>query len=288
MRYHEPVMLAESMLYLDVTPGRRYIDATLGGGGHTAEILRRGGIVLGIDTDNDALNYVHTHIVPQFPSTQLKTAHGNFRDIKTIAVSHSWSPVDGVLFDLGVSSWQFDQPARGFSYRFEDAQLDLRLDQSKGIPAFDIVNKSSEEELYEIISTFGEEERARSISRAILSARKVRPLVTAGDVRNALTIARITPAPEVLSRIYQALRIAVNAELTALDAALGDLKDIVVKHGRVVILSYHSLEDRKVKRFFAGDSWQELTKKPVMAAQNETEMNRRSRSAKLRAAEKLT
>lgn len=288
MRYHEPVLLQETMEYLNVSSGKRYIDATLGGGGHTAEILRRGGSVLGIDTDKDALDFVHTNIAPRFPQSHFVTTYGNFKDIKTIALSHAWSPVDGVLFDLGVSSWQFDQPERGFSYRFSQTPLDLRLDQSQGAPAVEYVNTSSEEDLYEIISTFGEEERARSISRAFLSARKIKKITTADDVKSALSLAHISPTPELLSRIYQALRIAVNDELNVLDTALRDLNEIVVKNGRVVILSYHSLEDRKVKRFFTGRNWKELTKKPIMASQKEIQINRRARSAKLRAAEKLT
>lgn len=285
MNYHIPVLLEEVTRFLDVRPGCRYVDATLGGGGHTRRMLELGGQVLGIDTDTDALGYVKTHLGAEYSAPQLQTAYGNFRDIARIVRDHQWSPVHGVLFDLGVSSWQFDTPGRGFSYRFESSPLDLRLDQTRGTPAADLINRLSEEELYEVIAKFGEEERARSISRALVSARKVKPIATSGDLQQALVQAHVPSVPEVLSRVYQALRIAVNDELESLETALDQVRGILAEHGRIVIISYHSLEDRRVKRYLGSGGWKELTKKPVMATDAEREQNSRSRSAKLRAAE---
>lgn len=264
MRPHTPVLVKEVIEGLDVLPGKRFIDATYGGGGHAREIERVGGEVLGIDIDPD------THAV-----------HGNFRDIVAIAKREGFEDIDGILFDLGVSSHQLDTPERGFSYRFTNAPLDLRMDQDgSGETAAQLVNRVSEGELYDILSRFGEEELAGTIARAVVSARAVKLIETTGDL-----VRIIGMKPAVLSRVFQALRIVVNDELGALKEGLAGAKKLLKPGGRLVVISFHSLEDRIVKRFM--NDWKVLTKRPIRAQGNERETNSRSRSAKLRIAQKL-
>ncbi len=283
--YHKAVLVKEAIDGLGVVSDKRYIDATLGGGGHLEEIIRRGGIVLGIDTDREAVEFVRQKVEKK----QATLVQGNFRDIETIARSHGFDHVDGILFDLGVSSHQLDMPQRGFSYRFGDAPLDLRLNQSEGETAASLLQRLSEEELYEIFAHFGEEERARPIARAICRARAIKPIRSVGQlvsiVQAVVVDQRLQPA--VLSRIFQALRIAVNDEIGALKAGLEGSRKLLGKGGRLAVISFHSLEDRMVKRFFQREDWNTLTKKPIVARDIEVEQNRRARSAKLRIAEKL-
>lgn len=255
---HIPVLVKEVIEGLEVKEGKKYIDATVGGGGHSDAIRRLGGEVLGIDTDPDTT-----------------AIHGNFRDIENIAREHGWTRVSGILFDLGVSSHQLDTPKRGFSYRFPDAPLDMRLGGS-GITAKELIEKSSEEELYEILATFGEVIGARRLSHAIKSAR---PLTT-GEL---LTIVGKRDAPQV----FQAIRIAVNDELGALKEGLEGAGRLLEKGGRLVVISFHSLEDRIVKQFMKRGGLRIVTKKPIVATHDEVMKNSRSRSAKLRIAEKL-
>ncbi len=291
--YHKPVLVKEVIDGLNVSLGKRYIDATLGGGGHAIEIVKRGGILLGIDVDQEALEFTKQKF--EIGSKTLekigkwKLVQGNFGDIETIARAHGFDHVDGILFDLGVSSHQLDTPSRGFSYRFADAPLDLRLHQYEGETAASLLQRLSEEELYEIFVHFGEEERARPIARAICRARAVRSIVTTGQLVTVVqsVIADTHQQPAMLSRIFQALRIAVNDEIGALKAGLEGSGKLLVKGGRLVVISFHSLEDRIVKQFFQSDDWNILTKKPIVARDIEIQQNRRARSAKLRIAEKL-
>ncbi len=257
MKPHIPVLLREAVEGLQVAPGKRFIDATYGSGGHAREIERLGGKVLGIDTDPDT-----------------EATHGNFRHIENIAKKHGFERVDGILFDLGVSSHQLDTPERGFSYRFEDAPLDLRLNQNEGIPASQYVREVSESELYEILAKFGEVERAGALAHDIKSARPV----TTGEL---LAIVGKNLAPQV----FQAIRIAVNDELNALKEGLLGAKKLIKPGGRLVVISFHSLEDRMVKQYMS--DWKVITKKPIIAGQEERKSNPRSRSAKLRIAERI-
>ncbi|OGG34504.1 16S rRNA (cytosine(1402)-N(4))-methyltransferase [Candidatus Gottesmanbacteria bacterium RIFOXYB1_FULL_47_11] len=262
-QYHTPVMVEEVLAGLQAAPGKRFIDATAGGGGHTRAIEKLGGTVLGIDTDPDATR-----------------VRGNFRDIESIAKEHGFSAVDGILFDLGVSSHQLDTPERGFSYRFEDAPLDLRMNQNEGMPAGELLQKISEQELYEILAAFGEEEHSRAIAALILRRRRVKPIATTGDL---LHLIDKREAPQV----FQALRIAVNDELNALKEGLRGAKNLISPGGRLVVISFHSLEDRIVKLFMKTDAWKLITKKPMVPSAREVYENKRARSAKLRIAEKL-
>lgn len=259
---HIPVLLKEAVDGLDVKPGGMYIDATFGSGGHTAEIERLGGRVLTIDVD---------------PNT-LAAVKGNFRDIEKIAKENGYEWVDGILFDLGVSSMQLNTPERGFSYRYK-GPLDLRFDQTKGKTASDIVNTYSEGELYEIFSKFGEENGARALARLVVRARQVAPINTTERLVEVVDSSKPT-----LSRIFQALRIEVNDELGALKAGLTGAKALLKDGGMLVVISFHSLEDRIVKQFMRENGWAVITQKPIIPADSEARNNPRARSAKLRVA----
>ncbi len=281
-KYHTPVLLQEVIDGLQVTAGKRFIDATLGGGGHAFEILRRGGLVLGIDEDNEAIRENTQLIGPH-----CRIVQGNFRDIETIAKNNGFDTVDGVLFDLGVSSHQLDTPSRGFSFRFDEAALDMRFGDSSKSSAREIVNNSSFDELFNIFATFGEEERAGVIAKKILLVRKTSPIATVGRLKECIESAIGTGNRNSVARIFQALRIAVNSELTALQAGLTGAMKLVRVGGRIAVISFHSLEDRIVKRFFLNKQLKVIDKKPIIPNSKEQQQNPRSKSAKLRIAEKI-
>lgn len=279
-QYHIPIMMNEVMEGLQVAPGKRFIDATVGGGGHGQEIVKRGGALLGIDTDTDAVDEAKKYI-------QGTIVQGNFRDIEEIAKKNGFSLVDGILFDLGVSSHQLDIQARGFSYRFGDAPLDLRLNQHEGKPASDYLAHMGAEELYEILATYSEEEHSRAVSTAVVRARVDRDIATTGDLLKIITdVVGERNASAAASRVFQALRIYVNDEFGALKQGLAGAKELLKPGGRLVVISFHSLEDRIVKQFLRSDGWKLIMKKPMVASEQEQMENRRSRSAKLRIAEK--
>ncbi len=288
--FHTPVLLKEAIEGLAIKPGGKYIDATLGGGGHGIEIVKRGGTLLGIDLDEEAINYTEKFLSSQVSELKDKwrLVKGNFGDIEKIAKENSFSEVDGILFDLGVSSHQIDTAERGFSYRFEENELDLRFDQNENVPASEIVKHLSEDELYEIFAKFGEEKRARAIAHALVSARHLKPIVKVGDL--AGLVAKVVPKFDLnstLSRVFQALRIAVNDETQNLSQGLRGAQNLLAGGGRLAVISVHSLEDRVVKQFLRQGRWKILTKKPLMATPDELHRNIRARSAKLRIAQKL-
>lgn len=265
-------MLVDVMEGLQVAPGKRFIDATVGGGGHAGEMVNRGAVVLGIDTDKEA--------VKENEGARWKVVQGNFRNIEAIAKTSGFEAVDGVLFDLGVSSHQLDTAGRGFSYRFADASLDLRLNQSEGVPASEYLRTVTEEELYDTLATYGEEEHSRAIAALIVRTRRVSPIETTGDLLQLVD-------KKAASQVFQALRIAVNDELGALKEGLNGAKALIRPAGRMAVISFHSLEDRIVKQFFKSDAWKLITKKPLVPGIDEVNANKRARSAKLRIAEKL-
>ncbi|MEK7533701.1 MAG: 16S rRNA (cytosine(1402)-N(4))-methyltransferase RsmH [Patescibacteria group bacterium] len=303
--FHESVLLKEIIENLGVEEGKRYIDATLGGGGHAVEILKRGGVVLGIDCDREAIEHIKkilrekdikilsekkdkalNILVSQYPNITL--VKGNFRDIDKIAHSHGFEKVAGIIFDLGVSSYQLETAERGFSFQ-KEGPLDMRMDQDLGISAADLIKILTKGELYELFSKLGEESNARNVSEHIVRARRVKPIETTqelveiiGEVKPPWRFSSIHPA----TKIFQALRIAVNDELNALKEALPKGVKLLAQNGRLLVISFQSLEDRIVKQSFIKFSKNGLgkiiTKKPIVPNAEEINKNIRARSAKLR------
>ncbi len=289
-KYHTSVLLHEVIELLNIESGRKYIDATLGGGGHTASILERGGIVLGIDVDQEALDYVKENFKFQISNFKLKIAKGNFIEIGKIAKEYEFNKVSGIVFDLGVSGHQFDTPERGFSFQ-KEGPLDMRMDKDLKVAATDLVNVLTKGELYELFNKLGEERFSWAIANGIVRARQLSPISTTKELWEI--ISRSVPGNirrEAGARIFQALRIVINDELNNLKIALPQAFNLLDKEGKIAVISFHSLEDRIVKNQFA--AWAEggqgklLTKKPVIPGREEIEKNKRSRSAKLRAFEK--
>lgn len=305
--HHLPVMLKEAVDSLDCRPGGTYVDGTLGGGGHAFEILRRilpGGRLVGIDADRDALEAARKKL-EQFSGSVI-FCHDNFGNISGILAGLKIEKVNGILLDLGVSSHQLETTERGFSFS-RDAELDMRLDQTGGKRAYDLVNGLSEEELERIFREYGEERMTRRIARAIVRTRQEGAIRTTGELADTVSRAvppqarrgRIHPA----TRVFQALRIAVNDELGSLQRALADGLELLEKDGRFSVISFHSLEDRMVKNFFRSQEQgctcprdfpfctchkqgrvRVLTRKALTAGPGELEANPRARSARLRTA----
>jgi len=283
MTYHIPVLLQETMTGLSVSSGTMFIDATLGGGGHTKAMLELGAKVLGIDTDTDAMKQAGEIHHPLF-----RFHKGNFRNIKEIAYSEKFFPVDGILFDLGVSSHQLDEAKRGFSYKYKDAPFDLRLNQEEGVPALEIINHENEEQLKKIIGVFGEEESCGRIAHALVVSRVKKKIQTTGDVLEVIReIAGERNQYKTASKVFQGFRIYINDELNALKHGLEDGFDLLKPGGRIAVISFHSLEDRIVKLFFQKKNMRLITKRPIVSSEEEQNNNRRSRSAKLRIGEKI-
>lgn len=291
--FHKPVLLKEALEFLNVQKDGLYIDATLGGGGHTEEILKKGGKVLGIDIDQDAVNFVRAKKIEIEGHERLKLVRGNYKDIDKIAHLNSFDNIDGVIFDLGVSSFQIDTPDRGFSYQ-KDGPLDMRMDKNLSVKAADLINILTKGELNELFNKLGEEYSARIISERIISARRIKKIETVNDLIKAvegnIDITAFHRAKR-FKKIFQALRIAVNDELNNLREALPRAIEILRKNGRVVVISFHSLEDRIVKNAFE-DAMKKgrgiiITKKPIKPEFHETELNRRSKSSMLRVFEKI-
>lgn len=295
---HEPVLVEEIMFWLQCKPGGVYVDCTLGYAGLASHILDRtapDGILVGIDRDAAALAESRTRLGGD--SSRVRLRHGNFREIKTHVAENGVRRADGVIFDLGVSSPQLDRAERGFSFR-EDGPLDMRMDQSEGRTAADLVRDLPETELADLIYKLGEERYSRRIARAIVQARMQNAIETTWKL--AAVVERAVPAAyrhgriHCATRTFQALRIAVNRELDVLEPALRDAAEILAPGGRVCAVSFHSLEDRIVKHTFRmlahgpDASVRVLTKKPVIASDNERNRNPRSRSAKLRVAERIS
>ncbi len=277
---HQPVLLKESLALLDVRPGGLYVDATFGGGGHTRALLEAGARVVALDQDPDAIARGR-EAFRQEPGLTLVEA--NFRDLERVLDELGVKQVDGVLADLGVSSYHLDDPQRGFSYRFE-GPLDMRMGRGQ-LTAADVVNTFDEQELAEILATYGEEPRARRIARAIVQKRPFRTTTELARVVQAAAGYRRAGHPA--RKTFQALRLYVNDELGALKDLLSALPRVLVPGGRAAIISFHSLEDRLVKRFFKEHpDMRPLTKKPIVPTPEEVATNPRARSAKLRGAER--
>ncbi len=302
---HIPVMVPEILKYLEVSSGGRYIDCTLGEGGHTKSLLEAsnpGGEVLGIDADHEAIE-VSKNRLEEYGERFIYD-NSNFKNIKKIAMKSKFVPCHGILFDLGVSSLQLDKESRGFSFR-RKAPLDMRFSINQTLTAQDVLNTFSESEISDILYQYGEERQSRKIAKLIIENR---PLSNADELTDLIkknirqTNYKINPS----TKTFQALRIYINEELNSLSQALEQSLEILGVGGRMAVISYHSLEDRIVKNFFKKESkycicppnipecdcghfpkLKIITKKPVSPSQSEIEANKRSRSAKLRVVERI-
>jgi len=297
-QYHNPVLLKETVDGLNIIENGTYVDVTFGGGGHSKEILKRlgkEGRLIAFDQDQDAL-------LNRIDDSRFTLINENFRYVKRFLKFHGVMSIDGILADFGVSSHQFDIPERGFSTRFE-ANLDMRMNQQEQLSAFHVVNQYGEEQLRQMFWQYGELRNAPALARTIVSERKENEIVTSEQLKSVLK-KQLPPRKEnkILAQIYQAIRIEVNQEIEALKEFLLQTPDILKQGGRLSFISYHSLEDRLVKRFIRNGMFEGEPEKDVFGnisvplkkignfivpSKEEIELNNRARSAKLRIAEKL-
>lgn len=254
---HTPVLLKEAIDGLHVISGGKYIDATYGVGGHSAEIIKRGGTVLAIDWDEKSVE-----------RPNLKLVWGNFADIETIAKKQNFSPVDGVLFDLGLSMEQLASSGRGFSFKKLDEPLDMRISEKNNKTAASIISSSSADTLYEILSRNSQEIDSRAISQAIFSASHMKPIVTVGDLVQVINnMSHLRNKKEsVLRKLFQSLRIEVNDELENIRRGIEGAEHIIKKGGRMAIITFHETEDRLVKQILRSKNLTLVTKKPITAS----------------------
>ena len=302
---HVTVLLNETVDSINVKPGGIYADFTLGGGGHTSLILQRGGHVVGIDRDITAIN----NAKERFSGENFTPVHDNFLNITNIAKNLGIDSFDGIIADLGVSSPQLDDADRGFSY-MQDAPLDMRMDNRDSLTAKDIVNTYSSEELFRVISEYGEERWASRIVEFIIEARSKKEIETTFElvdiIKAAIPLSARKDGPHPAKRTFQAIRIEVNGELAILEKAVRDGVTLLKKGGRIGVITFHSLEDRIIKNTFASlekgctcpkgfpvcvcgnvPSIKSVSRKPLVPTDKELEDNPRARSSKLRVAEKI-
>lgn len=296
--YHNPVLLTESIDALNIKENGTYVDVTFGGGGHSKEILKRlgkNGRLFAFDQDTDALENT-------IEDERFTLINQNFRYIKRFLKFYGVTKVDGVLGDFGVSSHQFDVPERGFSTRFDSA-LDMRMNQNATFSAVNIINEYAENELVRIFSIYGELKNAKAIARAIINARNTEKIITGSQLQEVLKpFLQKFKENKTLAQVYQAIRIEVNEEMQVLEEFLMQLTDIMEVGGRISLISYHSLEDRLVKRFIRDGQFEGAAEKDfygnvsvpfkkignfIVPTQEEIENNSRARSAKLRIAERI-
>jgi len=298
MTYHKPVLLNESIKGLEIKPNGIYVDVTFGGGGHSKEILKnlKGGFLYAFDQDSDAINNI-------INASNFKLIRSNFRFIKNFLRLEGVSKIDGLIADLGISSYQIDVPERGFAHRFEN-QIDMRMNTDAEFDASDILNSYKEEDLANIFYFYGEVNQSKKIAKRIIESRSKQKIETVNQFKNILQ--GIYPKKlenKFLSKIFQALRIEVNDEINSLKDLLADVIDLLNHKGRLVVISYHSLEDKLVKNLInKGKSdgltendiygnknlpLQPVNKKVITPSLKECEINSRARSAKLRIAEKV-
>lgn len=304
---HVSVLLDECLQALNIKENGTYVDCTLGGAGHTKEILKRlrGGKLIGIDQDTDALNNAREALMAY---DQVILVHSNFEEIKKIIQEHAPEGVDGILMDLGVSSYQLDEGERGFSY-MKDAPLDMRMNREDDLSAYDVVNGYEEEDIWRVIRDYGEEKFAKRIAGFIIKARSEKPIETTLElveiIKAAIPAKARREGPHPAKRTFQAIRIEVNRELTIIRNTILDAVNGLKPEGRLAIITFHSLEDRIVKNTYKELMYpctcpsnmpcicgktatvKILTKKPILPGELEIEENPRSRSAKLRVLEKI-
>ncbi len=291
---HVSVLLDETVKGLNLSPGKIVVDGTLGGGGHAIEIARRvgaSGMVVGIDRDSRALDRVDRRVADLNENLQVKTFFANYCDFDAALERVGVEQVDGFVLDLGLSSDQLADRSRGFSFD-SDGDLDLRFDTTEGVPAFELLNRWKVEQIADVIYKYGEERMSRRIAREVVERRAEKPLRSAKEV--AEICRRCDPTPpwnrriDPATRTFQALRIAVNDELGSLETFLKKFSKYLRPGGRAAIISFHSLEDRLVKNYFRdAEDLKVVTRKPIVATEDELARNPRSRSAKLRIAEKV-
>jgi 16S rRNA (cytosine1402-N4)-methyltransferase len=299
MEFHESVLLMESVDGLNIRPDGVYVDATFGGGGHSKEILRRlseNGRLFGFDHDIDSLENT-------IDDSRLTMINNNFEYIKNFLKFYKTNHVDGILADLGISSHQINTPERGFSTRFE-GDLDMRMDQRQGLSARDVVNQYEESKLSRIFYEYGEIKNAGKLAKIIVSNRKEKEIDSTSMLKSIITPFAVRGKEnKYLAQVFQSLRIEVNEELESLKQFLSQSSELLVTGGRLVVISYHSLEDKLVKNFIRAGNFQGviqkdfygnplvpfniITRKPVIPSDLEIERNNRARSARLRIAEKL-
>ncbi|MBO5142725.1 MAG: 16S rRNA (cytosine(1402)-N(4))-methyltransferase RsmH [Clostridia bacterium] len=301
---HEPIMLEECIENLNIKPGGIYVDGTLGGAGHSSKIVERldeSGLLIGIDRDKEALSASSKRLEKY---SNVKYVWGNHEQIKEHVETLGINKVDGILLDLGVSSYQIDEATRGFSYT-KNARLDMRMNKEQSLTAEDVVNSYSKEELSDIFFKYGEEKFSKRISEKIVDARKEKRIETTYELADIIRSAVPRDAIDSFKRVFQAIRIEVNGELKDLEKAVKDSVKILNDGGRICIITFHSLEDRIVKNAFvelegkctcpkdfpvcvcnAKSFGKIITKKPIIPTKEEQERNPRSRSAKLRVFEK--
>jgi len=299
MEYHRPVLLEECIEALAIKPDGIYVDVTFGGGGHSALIASKltTGKLYSFDQDRDAEEQSKKIDSPAFTFVR-----ANFRDLKKYLRLYRVKEVDGILADLGVSSHQFNEAERGFSTRF-DGPLDMRMDPEAGVPASEVVNTYSQEQLHRLFGIYGEVKNAKTLAGVIVAQRARKPILTIGDFKQAIsTCIPRGKENKYLAQVFQALRIEVNDELKALEEMLEQAAEVLKPGGRLVVMSYHSLEDRLVKNFIAKGKFfgevekdlfgnekkplEAVNRKPIVPSEQELLENSRSRSAKLRIAEK--
>lgn len=307
--HHISVLLQETVDNLNIRPDGTYVDGTLGGGGHAYEILKRlsqNGRLVGIDQDEDAIRAAGERLA-EFQG-RVTLVHGNFGDMRMHLKKLDIEKVDGIVLDLGVSSYQLDTPQRGFSYRDAQAPLDMRMDSRQQLTAKDLINESSETELFHIIRDFGEEKFAKNIAKHIVKARQEKEISTTGDlcdiIRAAIPMKVQKKGGHPAKRTFQAIRIALNHELEVLQDSLEDMVDLLTDGGRLCVITFHSLEDRIVKTIFKNSehpcvcppgfpvcvcgrvSKGKAVRGPVVPTEEEIIDNKRSKSAKLRVFER--
>ena len=308
---HKSVLLDETINGLNIRPDGTYVDGTLGGAGHASEVAKRlseKGRLIGIDQDADAIRAAGERLKPFGDKvTIIRSNYANMKEeLHAIGIEH----VDGIVLDLGVSSFQLDTPERGFTYRDADAPLDMRMDDRQSLTARDIVNDYSEMDLYRIIRDYGEDKFAKNIAKHIVAARQVKPITTTGElteiIRESIPMKMQVKSGHPAKRTFQAIRIELNRELDVLRDSLDGMIDILDDGGRLCIITFHSLEDRIVKTIFRKNEnpctcpsdfpvcvcgkkskGKVITRKPILPGETEMEENPRSKSAKLRIFERV-
>jgi len=309
---HTTVLLHEAVAALNIQPDGVYVDCTLGGGGHSREILQQlgpNGHLFSFDQDQTAIDYNQTNLAPYLESGQVSFIKSNFANLKSELTARGIEHVDGIVYDLGVSSPQFDDAARGFSYQ-HDAPLDMRMDQSQELTAQTVVNTWPYADLVRIFYRYGEEKFSKQVARAIERERETQPIVTTGElveiIKSAIPARARRTGGHPAKRVFQAIRIAVNNELGVLETSLEQAVDLIDVKGRVSVITFQSLEDRLVKTIFKEHSdlpelppglpvipdemqpdYRLVNRKPILPSEEEVEANRRARSAKLRAIERV-